>query len=403
MNALNRRNFIKVAGSASVLAAAPINLYATGAAPKHTLVIVYQRGGMDGLSAVVPYTENDYYTRRASISVPRPGAAGGVLDLDGKFGLHPALSALKPFWDRRQLAVVPAAGLITPSRSHFDAQDFMERAWMAQGGVFTGWLNRHMSSAPSSAGTFRGVGVGTAVARSLSGPEPTIGLSSINSFTVQSRSTRKDTSLDTLEATFSPVGLMEGSALRAFGAIDALSSKNLGALPVENSAAYPGTEFGRRLTDLARLIKGDIGVEVAAVDIGGWDTHDNQPARLQTLLTELGNGLAAFATDLGTRMNQVTVITMTEFGRRVQQNASNGTDHGRASVMFALGGKVIGKQIYGEWPTLASNRLEDGDLRVTTDYRAVLAEALAKPMGSSKFSDVFPGWTAAPTQGLFIS
>jgi uncharacterized protein (DUF1501 family) len=402
MSHLHRRQVLKLMGSSSLAAALPTSVFAAeGARAAHTLVIVYQRGGMDGLSALVPFADSEYYLKRTTAAVPRPGSTGGALDLDGSFGLHPALAPLKTFWDRGQLAAVPATGLTTPSRSHFDAQDFMERAWLSQGQVFTGWLNRYLSAKAGAGQTFRAVALGTAVPRSLSGPEATIGLSSIASFDVQSRSARKTQSFDALEAQFTTSNLVETTATRAFGAIDELKALNAGALAVENGATYPNTDFGRRLTDIARLIKRDVGLEIATVDIGGWDTHDNQANRLQTLFTEFAGGLAAFATDLGAAFNRVTVITMTEFGRRVQQNASAGTDHGRASTMFALGGRVNGKRLYGEWPTLAPNRLEDGDLRVTTDYRSVLAEALVKQMGNPDLAQVFPGFTGTPLSGMF--
>jgi uncharacterized protein (DUF1501 family) len=411
-----RRDFLKIGGlSGTALALGSASVFAPKLAfaadpgsnrNTDTLVVIFQRGAMDGLNAVVPYTEAEYYAQRRTIAIARPDAAtGAAIDLNGKFAFHPALAPLKSIWDQGTLSVVHAVGLTTASRSHFDAQDFMERAWLEKGQVFSGWLNRHLSSTSlTNDVTFRAVSVGKAVTKSMGGPAPVVGLSAIDAFGLTSSNSRKAELSETLEASFSGAGFLDSTGLRTFAAVDELVAKNPSVIEVENAASYPNTTFGNQMKDLAKLIKSGIGVEVATCDLGGWDTHNNQTAELANLLDELAKTLAAFNADLGTRMKNVTVLTMTEFGRRVMENGSSGTDHGRGSCMFAFGGGVVGKQVYGEWPGLAPNQLEGGDLRVTTDYRAVLAEALAKRCGNdTKLSEVFPGFTGQATSGLFVA
>ena len=389
-----RRDFLKITGlGGAALAVSPNIAFAADPASirnTDTLVVIFQRGAMDGLSAVVPYTESEYYAQRRATAVPK---------------LAPALAPLKPIWDQGSLSVVHAVGLTTPSRSHFDAQDFMERAWLEKGEVFSGWLNRHLATtAQTNDVTFRALSVGKAVTKSMGGTAAVVGLNAITSFGLNSSDVRKVELSNSLEATFSGTGFLDTTGNRTFAAVDELVAKNPGVIEVENSAEYPNTTFGNQMKDLAKLIKSGIGVEVATCDLGGWDTHNNQTAELNGLLDELAKTLAAFNTDLGARMKTVTVITMTEFGRRLAENGSGGTDHGRGSCMFAMGGGVIGKQVFGAWPGLAANQLEGGDLRVTTDYRAVLAEALAKRCGNAaKLAEVFPGFLGQATNGLFVA
>lgn len=404
---LLRRDVLKLGAlSAGALAAPQFVLAADAARNTDTLVVVFLRGAMDGLSAVVPYTDSNYYLNRRSTAIAAPGAATAAsIDLDGRYALHPALAPLKAIWDRSELSIVHAVGLSTPSRSHFDAQDFMERAWLEKGTVFSGWLNRHLaSSAGASDSTFRGISVGRAVTKSLGGAAPVVGLNSIATFGLNTSSTRKSEISEALQASFSGAGFLDSTGQRTFAALDELVEINPSAIGVENAAAYPNTTFGKQMQDLAALIKSGIGVEVATCDLGGWDTHNNQPNELNAKFDELSKTLAAFHTDLGARMGSVTVLTMTEFGRRVAENGSQGTDHGRASCMFAMGGGVIGKQIYADWPGLAAAQLEGGDLRVTTDYRAVLAEVLTKRCGNTAgLASIFPGYTGGATRGLFAT
>jgi len=408
---LPRRDFVKLAGLAGLtLGLAPQIAFAnTPAAARNTdtLVVIYLRGAMDGLNAVVPFTDAGYYANRTAISIAKPDAAiNPAINLDNRYALHPALAPLKPIWDAGELAIAHAVGLTTPSRSHFDAQDFMERAWLEKSGPTSGWLNRLVgSNAAATDATFRALGLGRAVPRSLAGAAPVVGLSSISSFGITSRSPRKTDLSASLQASFSGASLLDSSGNRAFAAVSELQATLTTNLVVENAAVYPGTTFGNQLKDLAQLIKSGIGVEVATLDLGGWDTHNNQAAELSALLDQLAKSLAAFRTDLGVRMKNVTVVSMTEFGRRVAQNGSQGTDHGRASCMFMLGGGVAGRQVYADWPGLAANQLEGGDLRVTTDYRSVLSELLSKRagIGTTSLSAIFPGFTASKTPGLFLN
>lgn len=406
---VRRRDFLKLTGlGAATLAVGPKIAFADegGARNTDTLVVIFQRGAMDGLNAVVPYAEAEYYAQRPTIAVPKPDAATGAsISLNDQFALNPSLSPLKPIWDGGQLAIVHAVGLTTPNRSHFDAQDFMERAWLEKGQVNSGWLNRHLlSTARNLDVTFRAIAVGKAVPRSLAGSAPVVGINSIASFGLNSNSTRENALMQSLQSTFTGASLLDTTGNRTFAALDEMAGKNPAAIAVENNAVYPNTTFGNQMKDLAALIKSGVGVEVASVDIGGWDTHNNEVAEINARLDELAKTLAAFNRDLGARMNSVTVLTMTEFGRRVAENGSQGTDHGRASCMFAMGGGVIGKQVYGNWPTLAPAQLDGGDLRVTTDYRSVLAEVLSKRCGNtSNLADVFPGFTGQASSGLFAT
>lgn len=402
---IDRRGFCRALGlgaGALPLLGSRLGWAAEGDASGDTLVVIFQRGAMDGLNAVVPYTESNYYARRPTIAIPAPnGSAESAIDLNGQFGLHPALAPLKPLYDAGDLALVHAAGLTVPSRSHFDAQDFMERAWLAQGTVFDGWLNRTLAVLGGEA-TFRAVGMGTAVSRSLSGPQPVVGMSGIDGFGIDSQFQRADQLQAQVLASFDGPSFVDSTGQRAFAAVNELSSSSAPLLDVDNDAAYPDGAFGQRLRDLAALIKAGLGVQVATVDIGGWDHHNNEAQELPPLLTELAEGLAAFHADLGPSMSRVSVVVMTEFGRRVAENGSRGTDHGRGGVMFALGGGVQGGQVYGDWPGLADGQLESGDLRVTTDYRAVLAEMLARRSGISDVSSIFPGFEGSATNGLFL-
>ena len=409
MSAFNRREFVKLAGvtGLGVVAAPQVVFAADPIAPRNTdtLVVIFQRGAMDGLTAVVPYNETEYYAKRPNLAVPRPGTGDtAAIDLDGQFAFAPQMAPLKALWDRSELAVVHAAGLTFPSRSHFDAQDFMERAWLTPGQVFSGWLNRHLSTTSQTTdATFRAIGVGRALPRSMTGPAPIINLASIAAFDITSRSPRKSEMETALQTSFSGSDFLDSTGNRAFSAVDELTNRGVSTLSVENGAVYPTTTFGSQMRDLAKLLKSGLGVEAATCEIGGWDTHNNQGVGLPNLLDQFAKTLAAFHTDLGARMRNITVVTMTEFGRRLLENGSRGTDHGRASCMFVMGGGTLGKRVYGDWPTLAPNRLEIGDLRVTTDYRTVLAELLAKRCGNSNRAEVFPGFAATPALGMFTA
>ncbi len=410
ISGIERRDLLKLVGASSLLLPG-VNLafaQSSGAAtPRNsdTMVVIYLRGAMDGLNAIIPFTDPAYYSKRPTIAIAKPDAAtDAAIALNSRFAMHPSMAPLKPLWDKGEMAAVHAVGLTVAQRSHFDAQDFMERAWLEKGSVFTGWLNRHLSStALSTEQTFRALGMGRAVPKSLGGPAPVIGLNSIEGFGIQSSSTRKVALTDGLEALFNTSASLDVTARRAFAAVDELANKNLTAVTTNSAASYPNTTFGKQMRDLATLIKSGIGAEVATCDLGGWDTHNNEATEIASKLDELSKTLAAFATDLGPAWKNVSVLTMTEFGRRVQENGSRGTDHGRASAMLLLGGGVAGKQVFADWPGLADNQLESGDLRVTTDYRSVLSELLRKRSGNQKLDEVFPGFTGSKDLGLFVT
>lgn len=401
-----RREFLCTAAAAGVPLAAPRLVFAqSGKAAENadTIVIVFQRGGMDALNAIVPHADSDYYRLRPTLAVPRPGTGtGAALDLDGFFGLHPSLAPLQPLYQAGRVAAVHATGFVLGSRSHFDCQDFMERAALGTSGITSGWLNRHLEAIGVTE-TFQAVGVGSALQPSLRGNAPVIGLSNIASFDIRTTSTRRRTIGDTFGALYGDSTLLSGSARLALGAIDELTAANPAQYPAQNGAVYPNTAFGNQMREVAQLIRADIGLQIAAVDIGGWDHHDNEAGILATLLDELARTLAAFDTDLGTRMANVTVITMTEFGRRAAQNESGGTDHGSGYGMLLMGGGVIGRTVYRNWPGLTDAALFRGDLAITTDYRAILSELLQKRGGGTDLPYVFPGFAQTSFVNAFVA
>lgn len=401
-----RREFLCTAGAASVPLAAPRLVFAdSGKAAENadTIVIVFQRGGMDALNAIVPHADADYYRLRPTLAIPRPGTGtGAALDLDGFFGFHPSLAPLQPLYQEGRLAAVHATGFVLGSRSHFDCQDFMERASLGTSGITSGWLNRHLETIGVTE-TFQAVGVGSALQPSLRGTAPVIGLSNIASFDIRTTSARRRSIGDTFGALYGDSTLLSGSARLALGAIDELAVANPAQYPVENGAVYPTTSFGTQMREVAQLIRADIGLQVAAVDIGGWDHHDNEAGILSTLLDELARTLAAFDTDLGTRMQNVTVVTMTEFGRRAAENASGGTDHGSGYGMLLLGGGVVGRTVYRSWPGLTDTQLFRGDLAITTDYRTILSELLLKRGGGTDLAYVFPDFAQVPAVNAFVA
>lgn len=368
------------------------------------LICIFQRGGMDGLSAVVPYGEGaGYYDVRPTIAVPEPGRANGAINLNNFFGLHPALAPLKPFYDAAQLAVVVATGGVDPTRSHFDAMRFMEQATPGNKTIGTGWLARHLETiAAQGDSPFRAVGFGSLVQASLrgSGSVSALALESIVDFHLDGRWEELialRSQLESLYHTAAPTTLVDRQARLVFETIDQVEQLGTATYTPENGAAYAEDDyFSYQLKQCAQLIKADIGLEVACVDIGGWDTHETQGTNggyFQDQLSSLAKGIAALTTDLGPLMSRVTIITMSEFGRRVEENGSKGTDHGHGNCMLALGGGVNGGHVYGSWPTLADEQLDDGDLKITTDQRHVLSELVTKRLKNTNTATVFPGYT----------
>jgi len=364
------------------------------------LICVFLRGAMDGLSAVVPYAEAGYYDRRPTIAVPD----SAVLDLDGRFGLHPAMASLLDIWQAKDLAIVDAAGSPDPTRSHFDAMDYMERGTPGEKLVGTGWIGRHLQTmASENDSPFRAVGMGAMLQTSLRGPAPALALQSIADFHLRGRKeeiAQVQTTLEQLYTAGDGAGTpLAQQAVQTLNAIDFLESADPLQYEPQHGAVYPEDEFGLGLRQVAQLIRADVGLEVACVDAGGWDTHESmgtyQEGRMAGLLENLAAALGAFYTDLQDEMGRICVVTMSEFGRRVQENGSRGTDHGHGNCMFLIGGGIRGGQVYGQWPGLADEQLDRGDLAVATDYRDVLAEIVQKRLGNDALEDVFPGYEPA--------
>ena len=402
--AQSRRFFLKSTGIAMAsFAAAPSFLVraagaqATGAAGKDRpiLIAVFQRGAADGISMVAPFGDRNYATVRPQIAVPAPrnGNAEAALDLDGFFGFHPSLGPLKEIYDQGHLAVVHAVGSPDSSRSHFDAQDYMESGAPGNKSVADGWLNRYLQTAPTKeAAAFRAIAVDSKMPRTLMGRAPALALARIQDFDVRAGNRPAGDIYSAFES------MWQNST---FDAMRALKNANPQRFQPENGAQYPAGQFGQGLLQMAQLIKADLGLEVGFLDIGGWDTHANQPGQLNQRLREFGLGLSAFYRDMGDRMRNVVVLTMTEFGRSIKQNGSGGTDHGHASALFVSGGPVKGGKVYGKWPGLAPEQLFEGrDLALTTDFRDVFAEVLTKHLRAPDVAKVFPSWKPGQPLGL---
>jgi uncharacterized protein (DUF1501 family) len=366
------------------------------------LVVIFQRGAADGLNIVVPHGEPAYYSMRPTINIPR----NAVLDLDGLFGLHPSMSALQPMWDQRHLAIVHAAGSPDNTRSHFDAQDYMESGTPGLKATEDGWLNRVLQSAPAAEtkSAFRAIAMGPSLPRILSGSEPAVAVNNVNDFGVGGRNPNAAPIANTFEAMYehSVDSVLHGTGQETFEAVKMLKSADPAKYKPAPGADYPKGRFGDSLRQLAQLIKADLGVQVAFADIGGWDHHVNEgntQGQLANILREFSGSLAAFWTDLGDLADDTVVVTMSEFGRTARENGNRGTDHGHANVMFVFGGPVKGGKVYGRWPGLESHQLYEGrDLAVTTDFRRVLGEAVAEHLGNSKLETVFPGFENEPSK-----
>ena len=399
---ITRRVFLK-GGAMSVVGMAAVPgflaraaMAADAAQPHRRLVVIFQRGAADGLNIVVPHGEAEYYTMRPTIAIPQRD----VIDLDGFFGLHPAMSALKPLWDARQLAIVHAAGSPDPTRSHFDAQDFMESGTPGLKSTEDGWLNRALVATgdPQKDAAFRAVALGTALPRMLSGQAPALAVGNVNDFGVAPRNPQAQPLANTFESMYaaSVDGVLHGTAQETFDAVKMLKAADPAKYRPAAGVVYPKGRFGDALKQTAQLVKANLGVQVAFTDIGGWDHHVNEGAsegQLGRLLKEFSGSLAAFGQDLGALAAETVVVTMSEFGRTARENGTRGTDHGHANVMFVMGGAVRGGKVYGRWPGLANEQLyEQRDLALTTDFRQVMAEAVARQLGNPRPERVFPGF-----------
>jgi uncharacterized protein (DUF1501 family) len=372
------------------------------------LVILFQRGAADGLNIVVPYREKNYYAMRPSIAIQQKD----VLDLDGFFGLHPQMAAFKPLYDQGHLAIVQAAGSPDSSRSHFDAQDYMESGTPGVKSTQDGWLNRALVDSPTTLGpdgkpsAFRAVALGSQVPRTLEGKQPAIAVSNLADFSVGGKGPQPSAISNAFQAMYdqSTDAVLHGTGQETFEAVKMLKAADPAKYQPAAGVNYPNTPFGNSMKQIAQLMKANLGVEAAFSDIGGWDTHQNQggaTGQLAGRLTDFSNGIAAFWQDMGDERENITLVTMSEFGRTARENGTRGTDHGHANVMFVLGGGVKGGKVYGKWPGLADGQLNEGrDLTVTTDFRRVLGEAAFKTLGSRNMEVVFPGAQVRPSEFL---
>jgi uncharacterized protein (DUF1501 family) len=414
MMQINRRFFLHrgalaVAGTAAIPNFLVRSVLAEPTAnPDRRLVVIFQRGAADGLNVVVPYREKNYYAMRPSIAIPQ----NQVIDLDGFFGLHPALASFKPLYDAGHLAVVHAAGSPDMSRSHFDAQDYMESGTPGIKSTEDGWLNRALQAEDlvrlRQETAFRALALGPELPRTLAGKIPAIALGNVNNFNVAGRGPAPSAAASAFEAMYGDSGdhIFHAAGEETFEAVKMLRAANPAQYQPVTGADYPNSEFGNRMKQVAQLLKSDLGVEVAFTDIGGWDTHQNQgnvEGQLAARLRDFSQGIAAFWRDMGDNAENVTLVTMSEFGRTARENGTGGTDHGHANVMFVLGGHVNGGKVHGRWPGLSNEQLNEGrDLALTTDYRQVLGEIVNKTMGASNLDLVFPAARLKPGDFLRI-
>jgi uncharacterized protein (DUF1501 family) len=402
---MNRRIFLKSSAMAMVgVGSTPAwlsrALYAADAPSprKKILVAIFQRGAVDGLNVVVPHGEPRYYEMRPTIAIARPGSGdNAAIDLDGFFGLHPSLKSLKPIYDSGKLAVVHAVGSPDPTRSHFDAQDYMESGTPGRKATTDGWLNRALPREQKKS-PVRAVSLSADLPRTLRGRNDAVAIANLGDFQV-----RDAQGATTFESMYSSTvdKVLNGTGRETFEAVKLMQAIQKQSYTPAGGARYPNGRLGQSLKQIAQLIKSDVGLEVAFTDAGGWDTHVNEAPQLTRLLAEFGDALAAFYQDLGDRMADVSVVTMSEFGRTARENGNRGTDHGHANVMFAFGGDIQGGKIYGEWPGLADEQLyENRDLNLTTDFRDVLGELVTRHLGNRQIAAVFPGYEQLKFRGL---
>ena len=418
---MDRRYFLKSSGIAlasfGLMGAAPkfLHQYANAATltdgygKKKILVTIFQRGAVDGLNMIAPYGESEYYNIRRNIAVPKPNQNGGAIDLDGFFGLHPSLKPLEKFWNEKQMAVIHSAGSPDNTRSHFDAQDYMESGTPGYKATRDGWLNRVLQYKPDEkASPFRAVAMTQQVPRTLMGRYPTVAMTNLQTFAVRAGQYTKSVS-----------GGFEGiwqeqandrlgeTGKETFEAINFLKKANPAQYRPQNGARYPNNRFGSNLRQIAQLIKAGVGMEAAFTDTPGlnWDTHANQAngngsrGQLANLLRQFGQGIAAFVTDLGDHMDDVVLLTMSEFGRTARENGTRGTDHGHGNAMIAIGNSVKGGKVYGDWKGLKTDQLDRGRyLAVTTDFRDVFGEVSYKHLGSKKLNEIFPRYSLNPSK-----
>ena len=420
---LTRRIFLRGSAIAMVgMGQAPMWLARAAASEgrkRKTLVAIFMRGAADGLNIVVPFGDPRYRQLRPTLGLQPPrsqddsqnnGPFGPVIDLDGKFGLHPGLRHFKELWDKRQLAIVEAAGSPDPSRSHFDAQDYMESGTPGKTG--NGWLNRALGDPGPDASPLRAIALSNRVPRTLRGEYEAVALGNLQGFNISDEERlailRNMYSL-TSDATMRRTGKDAFEAMKMLQSMAKEQTPNPGeqapapgqVLPNTRPSYNAGGQLGRNLQELARLMKSGAGVEAAFAEVDGWDHHQNENNQLPNLLNQFSNAIAAFCQDLDDRMEDVVIVTMSEFGRTVEENGTGGTDHGHGSLMMVVGGAVVGGKIYGTWPGLEKEQLfETRDLAVTTDFRTVLSELVRGHLGRTDLSSVFPGFNPNSSLGL---
>lgn len=366
------------------------------------MVAIFQRGAMDGLMAVSPFTDEHFKAARPGLFMSAAKSAEKpLIDLDGRFGLHPGMEALMPMFKDKRLAIVHGVGSPNATRSHFDAQDFMESGTPFDKGTTSGWLNRAVGLLGHEAVTpFQAVSLTSALPKSLYGDHAAVAISDLKDFSIHMRAnpTAARAASGSFEELYDQTtsSLLNKTGKESFEAMKMLKQSDVRSYKPANGAVYPNSKLGNALKQIAQLIKMDVGLEIAFTESGGWDTHYNQGTLQGTFarnVSDLSRSIAAFWTDIASFQDEVTVMTMTEFGRTVKQNGSNGTDHGRGSCMFILGNDVRGGTVHGSIPLLAKENLEDGrDLPVTTDFRSVFSEVAVKHLKISEGQILFPDW-----------
>lgn len=406
---LSRRQFVTGAAAAAGAAAFPawlprVVLAKSYASTRDVMVSIFQRGGADGLTLCVPFGDPAYYSSRPTLAIPRPDASSvnrGIA-LDEFFALPQGMSGLVPAYANGDLLFVHATGQLNVSRSHFDAQRYMEVGKPVDPSLVTGWLGRHLASIPplKPDAPLRALGVAAGLQKTLVGGPRTLPISDPANFSVGGTASTSASRLAVLRDDYllaeEP---LKSSALDAVNTVSLLQSVNIAAYVPGGGAVYPNSAFGRALRSVAALIKADVGIEAAQVDIGNWDTHAAQDpiaGSMFNTMRDFSNALAAFHADvIAPAATGVTLVSLSEFGRNVRENGSLGTDHGRATAILVMGKGIAGGRVLTNgWPGLDKSVLENGqDLKVTLDYRDVLAEIVQNRLGNPNLSFVFPGWT----------
>jgi uncharacterized protein (DUF1501 family) len=413
---MDRRYFLKSSGitlaSFGLMAAAPDFLHQFANAQvsknnpgkKKVLVTIFQRGAVDGLNMVVPHGDSEYYNLRRTIAIKKPNETDGAVNLDGYFGLHPSLKPLEKFWQSKQLAVIHSTGSPDNTRSHFDAQDYMESGTPGVKSTRDGWLNRVLQAKnDKDASPFRAVSMTSNLPRSLYGRAPSVSMTNLADFAIKAGVYTKS-----VQGGFEGIwqenvkdSLSETGA-ETFQAVNFLKKANPAQYKPENGAVYPNTQLGNSLRQIAQLIKAGVGLEVAFAESNNWDTHFNEGGargQMANLLRDFGASIAAFGTDLGSKMDDVVLLTMSEFGRTAKENGTRGTDHGHGNAMLVLGNSVKGGKVYGDWKGLKNDQLNEGrDLAVTTDFRDVFAEVAYKHAGNKDLNKLFPEYQTSTSK-----